>query len=240
VNSPALKLNIIGRRRPGTTLAEHRYYIRNVHGELVLRYIRTDPENAPRRYVQNPVHDDLYRSTMPSNTPLALGCDFVTQVWASDFEALARSRQTDFYKMHLRDDEDLFVDQSSVIFLPSHEREIASSGSLATGAWKLLVLFKRAPGVDPVGFTEVWAKAASGVRAFTQRHVQNDVLGSPGADSPVDAIDEFWLDNEASAHVLLGTWQVVLNEHFFHPGLALPGSLTALIVREDVIHAGAI
>jgi vanillate O-demethylase ferredoxin subunit len=240
VNSLALKLNIIGRRRPGTTPAEHRYYIRNVHGELVLRYIRTDAENAPRRYVQNTVLDGLYCATMASNDTLTLGSDFVTQVWVTDFEALARSRQTDFYKMHLRDDEDMFVDQSSVIFLPSHEREIASSGSLATGAWKLLVLFKRAPGVDPVGFTEVWAKAASGAHVSAQRHVQNDVLEPPDADSPVDAIDEFWFDNEADAHALLGTWQVVLHENLFHPGLALPGSLTALIVREDVIHAGAI
>lgn len=235
-----LKLNIIGRRRPGTTLAEHRNHIRNVHGELVLRYIRTDAESAPRRYVQNPVCDGLYRAMASGADPLAMGCDFVTQIWVPDFAVLTRSRQTDFYQTHLRDDEDLFVDQSNVVFLPSHEREIASAGGAKTGAWKLLVLFKRAPGVDPAGFTEVWAKVASGVHVGAQRHVQSDVLSPPGTDAPADAIDEFWLDTEAAAHALLGTWQAILHEHLFRLGLALPGSLTALIVREDVIHAGAI
>lgn len=236
----ALKLNIIGQRRPGTTLAEHRKHIRYVHGELVLRYIRTDAENAPRRYVQNPVYDGLYRATASGSDPLALGCDFVTQIWVPDFAALTRSRQTDFYQQHLRGDEDRFVDQSTVIFLPSHEREIASSGAVASGASKLLVLFKRAPEVEPAVFSEAWAKAASGAHVSARRHVQSDVLSPPGSDAPADAIDEIWLDNEAAAHSLLGSWQEVLHEHLFRSGLALPGSLTALIVREDVIHAGAI
>jgi hypothetical protein len=55
----ALKLMIVGRRRPGTTLAEHRHHIRRVHGELVVQNIAADPANAPRRYVQNPVFDGI-------------------------------------------------------------------------------------------------------------------------------------------------------------------------------------
>src|ERR1700694_5333114 len=72
-----LKLNIIGRRRPGTTLAEHRHHIRHVHGKQVLAYIGTEPEHAPRRYVQNAVVDGLFRATAPGSDALALNRDFV-------------------------------------------------------------------------------------------------------------------------------------------------------------------
>jgi vanillate O-demethylase ferredoxin subunit len=234
-----LKLNIVGRRRPGTTLAEHRRHIRDVHGELVLRFIRTDAMNAPQRYVQNPVHDGAYRASARGSDPLALGCDFVTQIWVADFGALERSRKTDFYLTHLQGDEDRFVDPSTVIFLPSHEREIASTGPVATGAWKLFVLFQRAPGVEPAAFSSAWARAAQIAPRVALRHVQNDVLGRPGAELPADAIDEFWFDEEAAAHAHLTTWQGVLHASLIRPGLALAGSVAVVIAREDVIHAGA-
>lgn len=235
-----LKLNIVGRRRPGTTLAQHRHHIRHMHGELVLRFIRTDADNAPRRYVQNAVCDGSFRGSAPGSDPLALGRDFVTQIWVDDFAALARSRQTDFYRDHLKDDEDRFVDQSTVVFLPSQEREVASSGPAAAGAWKLFVLFQRAPGIEAAAFSSTWAHAASQAVAGARRHVQNDVIAPPGAALPVDAIDEFWFDDEASAHAHLAAWQVVLHERLVEPGLAAAGSLMALIAREEVLHPGAL
>ena len=54
-NPTAVKLMIIGRRNPTTTLVEHRQHIRHVHGEMVLQYIAQDPTIAPRRYAQNAV-----------------------------------------------------------------------------------------------------------------------------------------------------------------------------------------
>lgn len=235
-----LKLNIVGRRRPGTTRVEHRRHIREVHGELVLRFIQTDADNAPRRYVQNPVQDGTYRATAPGSDPLALGSDFVTQIWVADFGALERSRQTAFYNTHLKDDEDRFVDQATVVFLPSHEREIGLRGDLGQGAWKLFVLFKRAPGVEPSTFTAAWARVAGALPHNARRHVQNDVLTRPGADSAADAIDEFWFDDEAAAHAQLAVWRAALQDSLVQPGLALAGSIAALVAREDVIHAGAI
>lgn len=234
-----LKLNIIGRRRPGMTLAEHRHHIRQVHGELVLRYIRAEPENAPRRYVQNAVFDGQYRATVPGADPFALNRDFVTQVWVADMAALERSRKTEFYNVHLKDDEPRFVDPSTVVFLPSRERELAANGSVPVGAWKLFTLLQRAPAVEPGAFTAAWAQAAGRFRATALRHVQNDVLGRPGSTMPADAIDEFWFDNEPSARAQLAAWRTVVHEQLVQPGLAVEGSFVALMAREDVVHAGA-
>lgn len=234
----SLKLNIIGRRRPGMTLAEHRHHIRQVHGELVLRYIRAEPENAPRRYVQNAVFDGQYRATVPGADPFALNRDFVTQVWVTDMAALERSRKTEFYNVHLKDDEPRFVDQSTVVFLPSREREMAVNGSVPVGAWKLFTLLQRAPGVEPGAFTVAWVQAANRAGVTALRHVQNDILGRPGSTMPADAMDEFWFDNEPSARALLAAWRTVLHEQLVQPGLATDGSFVALIAREDIVHPG--
>jgi EthD domain len=129
----SLKLNIIGRRRPGMTLAEHRHHIRQVHGELVLRYIRAEPDNAPRRYVQNAVFDGHYRGTAPGTDPFALNRDFVTQVWVTDMSALERSRKTEFYNVHLKDDEPRFVDQSTVVFLEAFHAAAARAWRRSRG-----------------------------------------------------------------------------------------------------------
>lgn len=233
-----LKLNIVGRRRPGTTLAEHRQHIRAVHGEEVLRFIRTDPENAPRRYAQNRVVDGAYRGSAPGDDPFALYRDFLTQIWFEDFSALARSRQSDFYRTHLVDDEDRFVDQANVVFLPSNEREIVSRGVVPAQAWKLFVLLQRAPGFDSAAFTAAWSQAAALAGSSALRHVQNDVLGPPGATLAADAIDEFWFDEEAPARAQLTAWKGLLDEKLFRPGAAVENSLVALIAREDVLHAG--
>jgi hypothetical protein len=235
-----LKLHIVGRRRPGTTLAQHRHHIRQVHGELVQRFIQEDAEHAPRRYAQNAVVDGFYRASAPGSDPLAQGLDFVTQVWVPDLDALARSRRTAFYQDHLRDDEDRFVDQASVLFLPSVEREVASTGPVAPGAWKLFVLCQRAPDHDAAAFSAAWLQAAAGTPATARRHVQNEVLSRPGTVLPVDAIDEIWFDDEAAAHAGLATWQLALQQHLVSPGIALAGSLAALIAREDLIHPGAV
>lgn len=221
------------------TVAEHRHHIRHVHGELVLRYIRAEPENAPRSYVQNAVFDGLYRATAPGADPFALNRDFVTQIWMPDMAALDRSRKTAFYNVHLKGDESRFVDQSTVVFLPSREREITVTGSVPVGAWKLFTMLQRTPGTDPKAFTAAWIRTATRTKTSALRHVQNDVLSRPGSVMDADAIDEFWFDNEPAALAQIAVWQAALHENFFLPGLAIDGSFVALLAREDVIYAGA-
>jgi hypothetical protein len=251
-----LKLMIIGRRKPGTTLAEHRHHIRQVHGELVLRYIATDPANAPQRYVQHAVFDGTAspapaRSADPgspgSADPFALGRDFVTQVWAADFAALARGRETAFYREHLQGDEDRFVDQASVVFLPVRERELPARAGLhpvpPAGAVKLFGLLRCADGADPAAFARAWAEAASALHrlpaaAAVLQHTQNDVLARSGAATPLHGIDEFWLADEAAARALLLAWRQTVHAALAGSGLVADGVPLLLLAREDVVHAG--
>jgi len=236
-----LKLNIIGRRRPGTTLAEHRHHIRRIHGEEVLNYIRSDPSNAPARYVQNVVVDGRFRQPGIADDPFALNRDFVTQIWVADFAALERTRSTEFYRTRLKDDEDRFVDQSNVVFLPCHERVIATRGVIPPSAWKVFVLFRRAPDVDPEQFVHAWQCVARSAGDISLRHVQNDVLHLPGGPLPsVDAVDEFWLPDEAAAYSMLDEWSALIERELVTTRLVVSGSAVSLLVREDVIHAGAV
>ncbi|WP_085316732.1 EthD domain-containing protein [Derxia lacustris] len=228
-----LKLMIVGRRRPGSTLAEHRHHIRDVHGERVLRYVATDPDNAPRRYVQNAVFDGSFRASAPGTDAFALNRDFVTEIWVPDFAALGRSRETAFYREHLKGDEDNFVDQATVVFLPVHARVLQP---VATAAFKLFGLVRKAPGVDADRFRQAWAQAPAFAPALG--HVQNDVLAAPGPPATVDGIDEFWLADEAAARSLAAQWQAWVDDALVRPGLALADASFFLIATEAVLHAG--
>lgn len=234
----SIKLNILGRRRPGTTLAEHRHHIRTVHGEAVLRFIEVAPDSAPRRYVQNAVFDGQFRNSSPGGDPFALNRDFVTQVWVDDFAMLEASRRHPFYLANLKDDEDRFVDQATVVFLPCHEREIATRGAIPAAAVKLFMLTQRAVGVDPVDYASAWRRAAQAAGTLPLRHVQNDVVLPKGAVPPADAIDEFWLPDEVTAYAFLKEWSAVLHKELIEPGLASAAGIVALLAREDVIHSG--
>ncbi|WP_186144445.1 EthD domain-containing protein [Burkholderia gladioli] len=234
-----LKLNIIGRRRPGTTLAEHLHYIRKIHGEAVLKYIHEDPHNAPTKYVQNAVVDGRYRQSQIDTDPFTLNRDFVTQIWVNDFPALERSRSTEFYKTRLKDDEDQFVDQENVVFLPCIEHVVAPGGSLAEAAWKVFVLFRRAPDANPAEFMQAWRSTARLAGDLAPRHVQNEVLHLPDRPAPtVDAMDEFWLPNETAAYSTLDAWTSRIERDLIAPRLALAASIVSLLAREDVVHGG--
>lgn len=236
----ALKLLIVGRRRPGTTLAEHRHHIRHVHGELVRRNIAEDPGNAPRRYVQNPVFDGTFRASTGGMDPLALTRDFVTQIWMPDLPSLARARQSPFYLAHLKADEDNFVDQANVVFLPARERLLSETPAARSARHKLFGLVQRAPGVTPEAFAQAWRNAnwTRSPEAQPLRHVQNDTLPTPAGPAPVDGIDECWWADEAGARAGLRRWQAWVDEALVRPGLAAAGSSVALLALEDVIHAG--
>lgn len=232
-----IKLNVVGRRRPDTTLAEHRHYIRHVHGERVLAYIRLDPDAAPRRYVQNTVMDSTYRSGLPADDPLTLNRDFVTQLWLPDLQALHRSRQTAFYQTHLRDDEDRFVDQANVVFLPCSERLI-QAGPALPGSWKLFILMRCVPGASLAAFDTAWWGLAQQCASSAVRHVQNLVMAVASVSSPANGIDEFWFAEEGEARAHLVAWRARLDEVLVEAGLVHPFSFVSLIAREDVVHAG--
>ena len=239
----ALKALIVGRRRPGMTLSEHRHHIRQVHGELVLRYIREEPDAAPRRYVQNPVVDGQFRSGAPAGDPLSLGRDFVTQVWFPSIAELGRSRNTPHYKQNIEHDEANFADNATAVFFPSRERQLFDRGAAPNGSWKLFVFVQRVAAAQPAAFVRAWTASGEGLSglaggAAVRRHVQNDVLGPPGRTTPADGIDEFWLDDEGSARALLASWVARLRETLVRPGLAAEGSIVGLIAREDVVFAG--
>lgn len=231
----ALKLVIVGRRRPGTTLAEHRHHIRRVHGELVLQNIAADPANAPRRYVQNAVFDGSFRAGAPGTDPFALNRDFVTQIWVPDLQALGRARQSPFYVAKVKDDEDNFVDQASVVFMPVRERVLAGA-AVPHQRVKLFGFVQRAPGASADDFRRAWAAAAWTTGPL--RHVQNDTLPTPMGPPPVDGIDEFWFDDEAAARSFQSRWQAWVADTLIRPGLAAPGGHFVLLAQEDVLHAG--
>lgn len=239
-----IKLMIVGRRRPGTTLAQHRRHIRETHGELVLRYIAEDTEYAPRRYVQNPVLDGSFRATNPGGDPFALQRDFVTQIWFDGVDAIARSRQRPFYLEHLKDDEDNFVDQASVVMLPVAER-VLLAGEPAPDACKLFVFHGRAPGVEAEVFRAAWSSEGSKLadsvqfRAGVTRYVQNDVCPGPTPHHGVDGIDEFWTKDEASLSALADGIERWVRESLGASGICASGLNFHLMVREDVLFAGA-
>lgn len=239
-----IKLMIVGRRRPGTTVAQHRQHIRETHGELVLRYIAEDAEYAPRRYVQNPVLDGSFRATDAGDDPFALQRDFVTQIWFDDVDALVRSRQRPFYLEHLKDDEDNFVDQASVVMLPVAER-VLLAGEPGPTACKLLVFHGRAPGVEAEAFRAAWSSAGSKLadsaqlRAGVTRYVQNDVRPGPAPNPGVDGIDEFWTEDETSLRALADGIECWERESLRGAGVCANGLSFHLMVREDVLFAGA-
>jgi hypothetical protein len=238
-----LKLMILGRRRPGTSLVENHRHFRWVHGEMVLRYIAADPQNAPRRYVQNAVFDGQYRSSSPGSDPLALNRDFVSQIWFPDFAALARSVQTPFYLQNLKGDEDNFVDQNTVVPLTVREREVLVQHAPPAGGCKLFFCIQRTPDADPEAFRAAWLQGAAALKNWPVagklcRYVQNDVIAKPGTTALLDGIDEFWLDDEAAARSLWTQWQAWVRDTLVANGLATASGHFGLLAKEAVLYAG--
>ena len=234
---------IVGRRRPGTTLAQHRQHIRHVHGALVLRYIAESPELAPQRYVQNAVFDGCFSAGSLVTEPLALQRDFVTQIWATDMAAVGRSREQPFYLEQLRPDEPRFVDEATVAFMPVHEQLVRQSPNAAQASVKLFGLSRSAVGsrddASAAWRAALAALAATPAGTGVARHVRNAVLSPPGQTPPADQIDEFWLHDVAAAQALAAAWQASVVQPLIASGhIAADGAATWL-AHEQVLHAGS-
>ncbi|MGV2126552.1 EthD domain-containing protein [Agrobacterium vitis] len=218
-----IKLLICGRRRLGQTLAEHRTHMKDHHGKLVLDYIAHDPVKAPKRYVQNHAFDGVYFGGEPQGKALAIGVDFVTEVWAEDLADLKASRETPFYLQNLKPDEPEMVDDTTLIGTPCSEETIIPVHP-HEGAVKVFLAW----------FGETLAANAVVDATGTSSH---GLLGycrnTPLFPSPLGAIDEYWLPNEAAGIAFATACRDAINSlrpddtHF---------SLT--IAREYVLHAG--
>lgn len=244
MSQPAFKLMIVGRRRAGTTLAQHRRHILNVHGAMVAKYIAVDPVHAPKRYAQNRVLDGSFRQGGPAGDPFALNRDFVTEIWFTDPTEAMNSVQQPFYLEQLRPDEDRFVDQASVVKLAVREQQVLKPLN-SGGTIKLFSFFSKVAAVDSVQFIKTWrecgnALAGSVKGSLPYGHVQNEVQNRPGDAALVDAIDEFWVADLAAAHTLALAVQASMVAPLVAAGLVSETSHFTLMAEEAVLFKGII
>lgn len=242
MNRPAFKLMIVGRRRAGTTLAQHHHHILNVHGAMVVKYIAAEPTHAPQRYAQNRVVDGSFRTGGPASDPFALNRDFVTQIWFDTPAQAMNSVQQPFYLQNLRPDEDRFVDQASVVKLAVQEREVQAAPE-AGATIKLFSFLTRSPTIDHARFMQLWhasgdALASTAHTDFRFGHVQNNVLHRPAEPAWVDAIDEFWLPDLPSAAALSAEIQASMVLPLLAAGALQAESHFTLVAEEAVLFKG--
>ena len=226
----SVKLLMVGRRRAGQTLDEHRRHMRNRHGADVLAYIAEDPDNAPRRYVQNHVFDGCFSAGDPAHGPFALGLDFVTELWFPDLAAIVASRQTDFYLRRLQPDEDMMVDQDRVLGLPALELD-APPAALAP-AVKVFALLGGEAGARA---ELINALGSLGDAELPHLHRVRSVALR---DGPVDAVDTFWLPDATAAQMFCTTYREQMLSPLRSSGLLRPDGACLLIAHEYVLHAG--
>jgi EthD domain len=219
-----IKLMMLGRRRPGQTLSEHRAHMQDVHGRLVLDYIAADPDNAPRRYVQNHAFDGIYAGGEGQVKAFALGFDFVTEVWFPDLASLKASRETQFYLERLQPDESQMVDTATVIGLPVAEEIIAAPAS----SGPFIKVFLSWNGTKPA-----WTALAEALGPALEC-VLGQCRNTPVVPAPVEAIDEFWWPGEAEGIAFAKACRDAIHARL----PAEHGSFTLTIAREFVLHAG--
>ena len=239
---PAFKLMIVGRRRAGTTLAEHHHHILNVHGAMVVKYIAADPAHAPKRYAQNRVVDGSFRAGEPGHDPFALNRDFVTEIWFDSPAQAMASVQQSFYLQHLRPDEDRFVDQASVVKLAVRARPLLAAPE-TTGACKFFLFLTRSPALDPMQFLQRWRDLGDALAVTVKTlgllgHVQNEVLHRPGEPVYADAVDEFWLPSPQAATALADALQAEMLGPMQAAGALAAHSHFTLLAEEALLFKG--
>lgn len=229
----SVKLIICGRRRAGQTLADHRHHMKFVHGRLVLDYIAADPENAPRRYVQNHVFDSTRAEGDPAASTLALGIDFVTEVSFPSPEAARASRETTFYYDRLQPDEASMVDVDRVLGGPFREAEAAGAVDPAANI-KVFALLGPAPNGDREALRTALAAASARIAPPAIRRSRNIAL----APTPIDVVESFWFADQAAAQAFAASYFSQVIEPLRRDGLASPAMSAVALATEYVIHAG--
>jgi hypothetical protein len=203
----SIKLMMCGRRRAGQTRRDHQRHMQDIHGSLVLNYIATDPDNAPRGYVQNHAIDTTFAQAVSSHPAFGLGFDFVTEVWFPDLATAKASRETPYYLERLMPDEPQMVDTVNVVGLPFAETEIQPA-VIADHAIKLFVVMPK-DAVVPQDTIE----AARANMPETLGYIRNLAL-VPG---PIGAIDVFRFADTESAYAFSDAYEQLasplLGEH---------------------------
>lgn len=220
-----IKTMIFGRRRPGQTLAEHRAHMKDIHGGLVLDYIRLHPDQAPRRYVQNHAFDGVYPASDTRVGVFTLGLDFVTEVWFPDLATAKASRETPFYVERLRPDEPRMVDDSTVFGVPVTEEIIRTPGEPQEGRAKVFVVWH---GAVPLAFDT--SDTVQALFASAPAHYRN----LPLFPSPVHAVDEFVLADAATGVAFAQSVRDAITSEW--PS-GTP-DVTITVAHEHVLHAG--
>jgi EthD domain len=202
-----MKLLIVGRRKPGTTLAEHRHHIRHVHGELVQKYRAADPIHAPKTYVQNQVVDGTFRATPNGEDPFALNRDFVTEIGFDSFADLGKSREQPFYIEHLQPDEGNFVDEATVVMLPANEVVMQAPNVTRSNSYKVFGFVAMNADQSREVFESAIAACHQKLKASSKTpetvgHIMNNIA----APRSVDMVDEFWFTDLASAQMFCRLW----------------------------------
>lgn len=237
-----IKLMIVGRRRGGMTLRQCHWYMRDVHGAAVVRFIGEQPHLAPRRYIQNHVFDGCFRVPEDRTDTFAGARDFITQVWFDDPAQAAAAMSAPFYRETLQPDEDRFVDQASVDKLPVVEREVFGRGG-RDGAGKVFVMLRAAPGVTQddlaAASAPVWRRLLEEESLGIECVVRNQVLARPGVPAPsVDLVDEVWLPDDDATRSLGERWLALAAGQEL-ASMLVPGSVVVLMARQHVLFAGA-
>lgn len=178
--------------------------MKEIHGSLVLHYIATDPDNAPRGYVQNHAVDSTFTGNEAPHPAFTLGFDFITEVYFPDLGAAKASRETAFYLEKLMPDEPQMVDTANVLGLPFTETHIQPN-SVSDNAFKLFVVMTK-DGVVPSETIESARQNLPKTQGYTR-----NVAAVPG---PIGAIDVFRFSDVDSAYVFADAFQqAVLSNH---------------------------
>ena len=225
----SIKLLITGRRPVGMTTTEHHDYMRYRHGADVLHLIATQPDVAPRRYVQNHAFDSS-RSAGPADDHLSLGRDFVTQVWFDDPAHMSAALNAPEYLDHLHPDEDNFVDQGTVVVLPVTE-SVRLPRPISGSTTKLFLLHRTEPTADAVEAADAESSDRWDRRLDQPGHgvaglVRNRVLKDP-AVAEAHLVDEVWFTSDTAARAMARTW------------LDTDPCTVAVLTREHVLHEGS-
>jgi hypothetical protein len=208
-----IKLLIVGRGRVGMPPAEQRRYMLEVHGSSVVALIASDPDVAPRRYVQNHVS-----ASVPDTESGPLR-DFVTQVWFDDPDQMHAALSAPRYVQELQPDEDRFVDQSSVVVLPVEETVLLEPAEGATV--KVFLLLDAGGRSRELGWEAV-VERTEGIRGL----VANRVVRT---GCPYDVVYESWFDDFDAAGAAARSW---------HEQADAEQVPDLLLATEHVLHAG--
>lgn len=221
----SIKVMMIGRRRTGQTLSEHRTHMKDVHGKLVVDYIGADPVHAPRRYVQNHIFDGIYPGGDGLPHSFKFGLDFVTELTFPDLKSLKISRETPFYLTHLKPDEPRMADTDNVLAVPATEETFKVRSETSTHSVKVFVFWHdEAPAIADL------ASALGG----TWETVAGCSRSTPVTPAPATAIDSFWLDDDTAATAFAIACREQIQQQLAPKDIRF----SIAVAREYVLHAG--